>query len=155
MLPEKPVAKVLPVDLVREIFRAVDEFRRFRRKDPAVRLDVGILERIDVHRHPDRVPGQVGRAGHHPVIEAGAVVIRHRQLIIGVILINKIALFNWITCIKKLLENVQQPVSNMMVANHFPAKGFPLEVFMEKMDVPQFRLRQNTTFGIGFAFYLK
>ena len=108
MLPEKPVAKVLPVDLVREIFRAVDEFRRFRRKDPAVRLDVGILERIDVHRHPDRVPGQVGRAGHHPVIEAGAVVRQHGEVVRCTVIVHQLDAADGILRLKEGLENLQQ-----------------------------------------------
>ena len=67
---------------------ASGEVSRAGRGCPAVRIDDGVYQRIDIHRHTASMGGGPLRSGNKPVIECRRIVVHHGGVIGPAVLDN-------------------------------------------------------------------
>ena len=80
-------------NLVRELLVAVDirfaRGRLYEERTVCHSFYTGVVERVDVHRHPPCMLRELLRALHLPEVEAAGVVCPHGCLVVGIVFVNE------------------------------------------------------------------
>ena len=92
MLDEQPIAQAALLQLIVPALAAVAVFAGIgglNQQFPVLAsLDTGIVERIDVDGHSQRVLRQFFRTGNGAEVEATCVVGLHRPLVVGIVVVD-------------------------------------------------------------------
>ena len=96
---EEFVGEVVQVDFVRELRRVAVEgvwFAVWRHHHlfAVVVRDVRIVQRVDVYRKSVTMPRKVSRAGYEAEVERRSVVVCHRCVVVGVVIVHEVHLFD-------------------------------------------------------------
>ena len=81
---------------------------------------------------------QLLAAGNATIVEAGCVVVCHRGLVVGVVLIHKEHLFYSIAAEIQLAEYLEQVVGYGALADNLTSLGLAVLINMEHAEVSQF-----------------
>ena len=90
---EKAIAKIIGIYLAWYILASASVVSigfAFGRKDTtATDIEARIIERIHIHSHATTVFGQTIATGYVPIAETRCIVVRHRTLVVGLIIVNQ------------------------------------------------------------------
>ena len=93
MLLKQAVTQILFVDFIGERLTPIRiVFSGFGRYMDGLILivgNIGIVQGVDINGQSIGMSGQAGGARHHPVIEAGAVVVGHGQIVVPTVSVDK------------------------------------------------------------------
>lgn len=140
------LAKVVIVNLMREVAAAVDELHRCRRAD-ARPLHTWVLQRVDVDGHAEGVARELPTALDGAVVETRGVVGLHRSLVGSTEVVHQTDATDGVTLRKQGSENLQQITGNGLVAHHLAHSDLAVEVIIRQGEIAQ--LREGDLGGVG------
>ena len=133
VLLEEADAQVTPLNLVGKRLRPIGirlrVFGRHQRASSPL-ADVRIVKRIDVDGHAPAMTREASGTGDKTEVEGGRVVVHHRSLIVGIVLIHQNHALNGIARLVELAEDVEQVVSNVLVADELALQLLPFLIIM-------------------------
>ena len=140
MLDKQLVAEVVLGDLV--VKRGVAVQIRLTRNglyNPLAvnHLGVGVVQRIYVNRKPKAMIGNTIGVGDEAEVEAGRVVVFHRALVVGVVLVHESNLLDGIAVLVELTQNVEHVLGNVLVHDHLALVGLAVLVLVKHVEVTQ------------------
>ena len=157
VLNEKAIQEVALDDLVGEALAAVDILRgRGGLHDAAAVLagtHIGVIERVDVDRHALSMLGELGGAGNPAVAEAGGVIIAHRPLVVGLVVINQTDALDGIFLTVELAEDVQKVIGNRLVADHLTHMLLLLGIIVRQAQIAEVLAAKGAAFRPGAALH--
>lgn len=152
---EEPISEVVTGYLIGKVLGAVGIRAPFLRTDQEspilAALDVGIVERVEVDRHPARMIGELAGIGHVAKVEGRGIICPHRPYVVGLVIVDKLHPFYRIAGLVKLAENIDQVTGNSYVTDHLASASCPLGVDIEEPEVAEGVAGDRTVLLIGFA----
>ena len=97
--------------------------------------DHRVKQRVQVHGPAIGVTGQISLSIHHTITETGGIVGLHGQFIVAIIIIDEPDALDRIPDRIKLIEDIQQVLGYILVADHFAGDGISLEIDMIQMQI--------------------
>lgn len=91
------------------------------------------------------------RAGDGAITEGGCIVVFHRGLIVGIVVVNEGDFFDGVADQIKAIKNIQNKVSDLFVDDQLPLVGETIETDMENLQIAKRFQRNGTVFRIRKA----
>ena len=97
----------------------------------------GVVERVDVHRHPACMLRELLRALHLPEVEAAGVVCPHGCLVVGIVFVDEHHPLDGVVRLVEFPEDVDKVAGNHPVADHLASARLPLAVHVKHPQIAQ------------------
>ena len=141
MLHKELVAEIVGGNLVVKPFVAVgiflSGFRLYDHLPLRILSHTRVVERIDINGHAFAMGRQHLAACHLAEVEARCVVVQHRLLVVGIIVIHQHHAFNRVGGLVQGLEYGYQVMGYTLVANQFAHDSLSLQVAVNHFQISQ------------------
>ena len=109
----------------------------------------GVVERIDVHRHPPAVGGKACGTLHPAEVEARRVVGRHGTVVIAVVDIRQSHAFDGIPLMIELAEDGGKVLRDTPVTHHFSQDDASFGIAVEQAEIAEVGTRDGAALPVG------